>query len=112
MAIPTWVWPGSATASGRPFDQTKIGDVSEAFGVLSNPIRLEILNAIYERESPISYTDLRAATSIDDNGKLNYHLRQLNRYIVNENGQYTLSEQGRRVIESLVVTEDGVFFDQ
>ncbi|WP_126662636.1 DUF7347 domain-containing protein [Haloterrigena salifodinae] len=132
MAIPTWTWAeraqeGSLAVVGadeQTDDRETAADLSrtaDEFELLASPIRLEILLALADRETPLRYTDLRAATSIDDNGKLNYHLRRLEPYVSggdgndDENGSsgnddgarddggagYELTPRGRRLLDRL-----------
>lgn len=104
MAIPTWTWTErerSATASTT--DSGAEPDLSRAaaeFELLASPVRLEILLALADRDEPLRYTELRAATSVDDNGKLNYHLRALEPHVSSDDG-YELTASGRRLVDRL-----------
>jgi DNA-binding transcriptional ArsR family regulator len=105
MAIPTWV--NDREAVGRSSLTTEeIQDVSETLEIVSNPLRLEILATLGRGETPMSYTDLRAAISVRDNGKLNYHLRQLEGLVERGDGQYALSVRGERLLQQ--VTDEAI----
>lgn len=111
MAIPGWLWPDSSfrdrqtQPSSNFLEGSEIENATNLFEVLSNRIRLEILGTLYSQSAPITYTDLRDATSVSDKGKFNYHLRQLDQLVQNQDGKYTLSERGEELIQS-VATED------
>lgn len=100
MAIPTWLTNpelvGSPAAAEADLD-----DASETFERLSDPVRLEILTTLHRSADPIRYADLRASLSIRDNGRLNYHLRQLDDLIYREDGRYALSDRGERLIRQV-----------
>ena len=108
MAIPEWLWPNSdfrgreIQRSSEPLETSEIEDATTVFEVLSNTTRLEILVSLHDRSSPITYTELRDSISIDDKGKLNYHLRQLDRFVHNQGGSYTLSERGEELFGSVL----------
>lgn len=133
MAIPTWTWSGrterpdpspstepASVPSSRPVAADAAADESESdgdpavsaprlsrlsseFDLLSSPVRLEILLALAGRDRPLRYTDLREDTSIEDNGKLNYHLRRLEGLVAGrDDGDgrgYVLTPRGRRLLE-------------
>ncbi|ADB59474.1 putative transcriptional regulator [Haloterrigena turkmenica DSM 5511] len=112
MAIPTWTWgertgaqtpagPDGGEATGDRETAADLSRTADEFELLASPIRLEILSALADRETPLRYTDLRAATSIDDNGKLNYHLRRLEAVVSNRDEGYELTPRGRRLVERL-----------
>lgn len=104
MAIPPWLTNpelvGSPSAS-----QPDFGQASETFGVLSNPVRLEILGTLHEQAAPMQYAELLTELSVRDNGRLNYHLRQLDGLVANDDGVYTLTDRGERLIQE-IATED------
>lgn len=54
----------------------------EAFAVLGNETRMEILQSLGEAERPLVFSELREAVEIDDPGQVNYHLNQLKRHFV------------------------------
>lgn len=91
----------------RSFD---FEDLSSDLDALANPIRLEILTALARCDAPLRYSELRAAISIEDNGKLNYHLRTLEDLVTNVDGEYRLTARGRdlvgRVLEDVSTRPD------
>ena len=91
------------TADSR---RTSVEPVAEALGTLSDPARLEILLALDGTATPVEYSALRAATSIEDKGRFNYHLRQLRgTFVTDRGGGYTLRDAGQRVVETVVEGE-------
>ena len=90
----------------RPVESTSLEPVSETLAVLSEPTRLELLLLLADRDDPVSYSTLRASSSIEDKGRFNYHLRQLREYFVakRENG-YELADAGRTVVETVLTDE-------
>ncbi len=119
LVRPSARYVGSQADSWLPVDErAAVGDelfrqpgdsleaVSETLATLSEPSRLEMLLALFDADAPVAYSTLRAATSIEDKGRFNYHLRQLQDYFVadREDG-YALTDAGRRVVET-VVTDD------
>jgi citrate synthase len=77
--------------------------VADALGTLADPARLEILLALADSETPLSYSTLRARTAIEDKGRFNYHLRQLRgSFVTDGDGGYTLDTAGERVVDTLL----------
>jgi hypothetical protein len=70
----------------------------EAFAVLGNEIRLDIIHVLWQADpaheyddvsntaETISFSELRRRVDIDDNGKFNYHLSQLVPHFVRQTG--------------------------
>lgn len=80
----------------------------EAFGLLSNSNRIDILRVVWELTDPldpqpITYSDIRERVEINDPGKLNYHLKKLRGHFIRhtEDG-YVLREEGRRIVRVLI----------
>ena len=92
-------------AAGPEASAAQLSRLSSEFDLLSSPVRLEILLSLADRDRPLRYTDLRAATSIEDNGKLNYHLRRLEGLVAGRDGGdergYVLTARGRRLLERI-----------
>ncbi|WP_255196677.1 winged helix-turn-helix domain-containing protein [Halorarius litoreus] len=81
---------------------------NEAFKLLSDETRLEILQALWEAqdqtdETPIRFADLRECIGVDDPGRLNYHLNKLMETFVRrtEDG-YELMESGKRIVRMVL----------
>ncbi|MDS0283560.1 citrate/2-methylcitrate synthase [Haloarcula onubensis] len=91
---------GTDSAASR---RAAVGPVAERLSTLSEPARLEILLALADAATPVEYSTLLAATSIDDNGRFNYHLRQLRgTFVDSRDGGYALSAAGQRVVDDVV----------
>ncbi|PGF16239.1 citrate (Si)-synthase [Natrinema sp. CBA1119] len=89
----------------HPVESSSLEPVSETLAVLSEPSRLELLLLLSDRDDVVSYSALRASSSIEDKGRFNYHLRQLREYFVaKREAGYELTDAGRTVVRS-VLTE-------
>jgi citrate synthase len=112
MAIPHWLWPTEAPddapspGSDPSLSAAEIETATDLFETLSNPVRLEILTALNERSEPISYTALRGETSIEDKGRFNYHLRQLDSLVCSHDGSYALTEDGEELVETVLADRE------
>lgn len=90
-----------------PSSSNHLKGISSLLGTLSEPARLELLLILYESAEPLSYSSIRAQSSIQDKGRFNYHLRKLRSiYLRNTEAGYSLSDTGRKVVEMLVDNED------
>lgn len=75
----------------------------EAFGVLGNETRMDILQTLGEAEEPLSFTDVRDRVGIRQGAQFNYHLEKLVGHFVRKTDDgYTLSPAARRVIEAVL----------
>lgn len=87
----------------------------EAFAVLGNEIRLEVIRVLwragaaheYDDGSDIaetmSYSELQKEVNIEDNGKFNYHLSQLAPHFVRRtNDGYRLSGAGKQIARTVI----------
>lgn len=84
----------------------------DAFSVLGNETRMEIIQALAEASDPLPFSELRERVGVSDSGQFNYHLNKLTGHFVEdaEDG-YSLRREGERVIEAVVsgaVTETPV----
>ncbi len=81
---------------------------NEAFKLLSDETRLELLEALWEGtdpvdSSPMRFTDLRERVSADDPGQIHYHLDKLTAHFVRHSEEgYALRESGKRIVRMLV----------
>lgn len=108
MAIPSWFADdGWARATDR-HSVEELERTADAVTALAHTTRLEILTVL-AREGPATYSDLKAAITVADNGQFNYHLRQLDGFVVERDGTYALTDAGERVRE--LVLEDGFVAD-
>lgn len=81
---------------------------NEAFRLLSDKTRLEILLALSANHDPMGaapmrFADLRERISADDPGRINYHLNELTTNFVRhtEDG-YELRESGKRIVRMVL----------
>jgi len=87
----------------------------EAFAVLGNEIRLDIVRALWQADAAhqydevsdvaetISFTDLRREVDVDDNGQFNYHLSQLVPHFVRQTDSgYRLSGAGKHIARTVI----------
>jgi citrate synthase len=101
MAIPHWTWPdGDADPTA-----TDLAAASDAFDALADSTRAAILGVLFDADGPLAYTDLLAETGVEDNGRLNYHLRELEAFIVREDDGYALSDRGRTLVRDMLATD-------
>lgn len=77
---------------------------ADAFRVLGNEHRLEILRALWATEDePVNFSNLFDAVSIDDSGQFNYHLEQLTTQFVDHTGEgYELRRAGEKVLQAIL----------
>lgn len=78
------------------------------FSTLGNETRLRIVDALYERtvatgsQDDCSYSRLREAADVRDNGNFNYHLNELrDRFVEKADGAYHLTFSGFEVAKTL-----------
>lgn len=100
MAIPHWTWPEAS-----PSAASDLADATAAFDALSDPTRATILGALYDAKEPLAHSDLFDATGVEDNGRLNYHLRQLDELLDQGPEGYVLSDRGQQLVTDLVSTD-------
>lgn len=84
----------------------------EAFAVLGDETRIEILRVLGESNGPVSFTALRNAVGLRQGRQFNYHLDKVVGHFVTKTGEgYELRQPGRRVVEAVLsgaVTHDPV----
>lgn len=80
----------------------------EAFALLADSTRIEILRSIRAATDPVDpgpvpYSEIRDRVDVRDPGRLNYHLNKLaERFIRRTSDGYVLRESGRRIFRVLV----------
>ncbi|MCD2202202.1 MULTISPECIES: ArsR/SmtB family transcription factor [unclassified Halobacterium] len=90
--------------SDHPADAARVAD---AFGVLSDPVRVAILRELSDREHPagetsVPFAELRRAVGVDDAGRFNYHLDKLrDQFVRKRDGGYAPTAVGLRAIGSI-----------
>jgi hypothetical protein len=88
---------------------------NEAFAILGNEIRLEIIRvlwragAAYEYDDGsdavemVSYSELKNEVGVDDNGKFNYHLSELAPHFLRRTDDgYRLSNAGKQIARTVI----------
>ncbi len=71
---------------------------AELFEALGHPTRIRILELL--AASPMSFSDLKKALSIESSGRLQFHLGKLDTLVkVVSEGQYALSDEGREALQ-------------
>lgn len=82
----------------------------EAFNMLGDPTRLQILQAIGEAGEPLAFSELFDRIRYDDYSNFGYHLDKLVGHFVDKRDTgYELTRPGRRVVEAVLagtVTDD------
>lgn len=92
-----------------------VGESIEAFDLLSDQIRLDILRTLGEakagdEETPVSFSDLQQRVGVDDNGRFNYHLTQMvDGFVEKASGGYQLRPRGMRVYQAII---SGAYTDE
>lgn len=75
----------------------------EAFAVLGNETRMEILQKLAEADEPLSFSELRDRVGVSDSGQFNYHLDKLiGHFLESTSDGYELRRSGERVVESVL----------
>lgn len=75
----------------------------EAFRLLGNETRIEIMRVLGKARGPMSFTELRTTVGIRQGGQFNYHLDKLVGHFVEKTDEgYALRTAGRRVVEAVL----------
>lgn len=86
---------GSSEAAGRSPD--------EAFAVLGDETRLQILRVLGEAEGPLTFSELYGRTDYDRTPNFSYHLTKLmDNFVQKTDNGYSLRRPGRRVVEAIL----------
>lgn len=96
--------------SGSPVEERTAGErASEAFGVLGNETRLNILVALWEEVEPfededsVSFSALRERVGTRDSGQFNYHLEKLvGHFVESREDGYALTGPGLTFVRSMI----------
>lgn len=98
---------GDGAGEGDAADESKARDgldSADAFSLLGDPIRLEIVSTLHDREadSPVRFSALYDRVEVRDSAQFNYHLKQLGPHFVSkaEDG-YELTAAGRRLARAV-----------
>jgi hypothetical protein len=87
----------------------------EAFDLLSDELRLDILRTLGEakandEEMPLSFSELQRRVGVEDNGRFNYHLTKLvDRFVDKGDEGYRLRPPGMRVFQAIA---SGAYTDE
>ncbi|WP_459193394.1 DUF7351 domain-containing protein [Halosimplex sp. J119] len=78
-------------------------DPAEAFGVVANETRLDILEALWRAdERPVSFSELHDAVEMRDSAQFNYHLQQLtDQFVAKGEDGYDLRHAGAQVVRAI-----------
>jgi DNA-binding transcriptional ArsR family regulator len=95
--------------SGGELDEQMSLSPDEAFDVLGDETRLQILEALAEADEPLAYSELFDRIDYDDTSNFTYHLEKLVGHFVRKTEEgYAPRLAGRRVVEAIfsgVVTD-------
>ncbi len=92
-------------------DEVDRVDPAEAFQLIANETRLEILQALAEADDrPVSFSTLRKEVGMRDSAQFNYHLQQLTGQFVTQCEEgYAFKHAGEKVVRAITAgsfTED------
>ncbi|WP_222918598.1 ArsR family transcriptional regulator [Natrinema sp. SYSU A 869] len=96
----------------------------EAFAILGNEIRLEIIRVLWRAGAAhvyddgsdavevVSYSELQNEVDVDDNGKFNYHLSELAPHFVRRTDDgYRLSSAGKQIARTVIAVSGAESLD-
>lgn len=76
---------------------------NDAFAVLGNEIRMEILQVLGKAGGALPFSELRERVGVSDSGQFNYHLDKLTGHFLKQTDKgYELRRAGARIIESIL----------
>lgn len=88
-------------------------DPEDVFSLLSDDSRVRILQALWETDGPMAFSELREATGIRDSAQFNYHLNELvGQFVRKSPDGYDLTQAGRGIngaIEAGAYTVEATF---
>jgi DNA-binding transcriptional ArsR family regulator len=97
-----------------PTDEPSTSGLSpdEAFALVSDETRLEILRSLVEAGEPLAFSTLFERSEYDTKPNFSYHLDKLEGHFISRTDEgYALRQTGRRVVEAVIsgtVTDDPV----
>lgn len=96
----------------------------EAFAILGNEIRLEIIRVLWQAGAAyvyddgsdaveiVSYSELQNEVGVNDNGRFNYHLSELTPHFVRRTDDgYRLSSAGKQIARTVIAVSGAGDFD-
>lgn len=88
--------------TGMDSDERELSP-EEAFSLLGNDTRIGIIQALWNADEPLSFSDLHDAVGIRDSGQFNYHLNKLvGLFVRGTEGKYELTYAGNQVIGAIL----------
>jgi len=91
---------GPTTGDGAIVEQIS---ADEAFELLGNETRLDILRALFDADGPLSFSALHDAAGTRDSGRFNYHLEKLLAVFVRKTDEgYELTMEGKDAVGSIL----------
>lgn len=76
---------------------------AEAFAVVGNETRLAILEALWQLDRPVAFSDLRREVGMADSAQFNYHLSKLRgQFVKKTDDGYDFRSSGRSVIAAVL----------
>lgn len=85
----------NSTSGGREPDQ--------AFWLLSDPMRMDILRTVAKSDGSISFSEIRTAVGNPDGGRFNYHVDNLRGHFLERGDDgYRLTQSGREVVRAVL----------
>jgi DNA-binding transcriptional ArsR family regulator len=75
-----------------------------AFESVADETRLAVLRTLVEADDPLSFSELRERTGVDDSGRFNYHLKALRDGFVRQtdDGTYTVTHAGHSIVGAVL----------
>lgn len=84
-------------------DESATLSPDDAFAVLGNETRMEILHRLAAADGPLSFSALHDRVEMRDSGQFNYHLGKVEGHFVEKtDAGYSLRQAGRRVVEAVL----------
>lgn len=86
-----------------PRDEDAAMSPGEAFAVLGDETRLEILLALGRADAPLAFSELFDRVDYEDSSNFNYHLQQLEgHFVVKTDRGYALRQAGGRIVQAIL----------
>lgn len=88
-----------------PIEGVEIEEITaeEAFSILGNQTRVEILRELWESAGPCSFGELQQAVAPDDRGNFSYHLGKLTGHFVRKTDErYSLRFAGEQIVRAVI----------
>lgn len=108
MSPPADDGPGSDAGNRESADRSSV-DPADAFGALSDPLRVDVLRALadHHRETggadPVGFANLRRRVGVRDSGRFRYHLEELrDRFLEKTGDGYRLTYAGLEVVAAIL----------